>query len=174
MSAAPEIIEQRPPAATGARDLFTTLEAAVAARAPGLAKWLPLASRLARFLAVGLGGLAVDSGVFSFIYASGREAWLARAVSLFVATIVTWRLNRAFTFEPSGRAPLVELTRYFGVALLAQGFNYGVFLALFHALGQTRPLACLFASAVLATVFSFTGQSLFAFARPGARSGRAA
>jgi putative flippase GtrA len=125
----------------------------------------PLVWRIMRFLAVGLVGLTVDAGLFSIVYAHGGAAPIARAASLICATVVTWALNRAVTFAPSGREPLHEALRYGLVALLAQGFNYVSFLTLLHVTGATHPLRTLVATAVVTAGFSFTGQSLFAFRR---------
>ncbi len=143
-----------------------TLEERIAVLFPFLRPYMPALSRLARFLCVGVVGLAVDAGIFAVLFGHGAGAPAARAASLFVATFVTWLLNRLLTFGASGHAPLIELARYAGVAVVAQGFNYAVFLALHYATGEAHPFACLFAAAVLTTVFSFTGQSAFAFARP--------
>ena len=125
----------------------------------------PLVWRIARFLCVGLVGLSVDSGLFWGLYQSGVDVKLARALSLCVATLVTWALNRFFTFAPSGRAPLQELLRYCAVALGAQGFNYGLFLGLLWVAPEAHPLICLAISAVATAALSFTGQSLVAFRR---------
>ncbi len=125
----------------------------------------PLVGRIARFLCVGLIGLCVDSGLFWTLYQASVSVEIARAISLGVATLVTWALNRLFTFGPSGRAPLLELIRYIAVALGAQGFNYGIFLAFLRFDADAHPLVCLFISAVAAAALSFTGQNLIAFRR---------
>jgi putative flippase GtrA len=121
--------------------------------------------RILRFLAVGCVGLLVDSSLFSALYHGGLRAPFARAASIGGATLVAWYLNRRVTFEPSGRAPLAEMARYAGVATVAQGFNYAVFIALLRLTNEAAPLACLFASSGMAAGLSFTGQALFAFAR---------
>ena len=141
----------------------------------GVAPWLlrleralpfpPLVWRIARFLTVGLVGLAADSGLFWSLYQAGVSLEVARALSLAVATLVTWGLNRLFTFAPSGRPPLHELARYVAVALVAQGFNYGLFLILVRLDAGAHPLLCLVVSAAATAALSFTGQSLIAFAR---------
>jgi putative flippase GtrA len=120
--------------------------------------------RGARFLGVGCAGLATDSALFMLLHGQGQPKAVARAVSLAVATLVTWSLNRAFTFEASGRTAGRELGRYGLVALGAQGFNYLLFLSLCAALPRTAPIALLLISAVCATAFSYTGQRLFTFA----------
>jgi putative flippase GtrA len=125
----------------------------------------PLALRVARFLAVGLVGLAVDAGLFALLYRQAVAAAVARALSLACATGVTWALNRSLTFAPSGRNAVGEALRYAGVALVAQGFNYASFLLLLHWTGASHPLRTLVATAAMTAAFSFTGQSLFAFRR---------
>ena len=123
----------------------------------------PLAWRVIRFLMVGLAGLAVDAGLFHWLYGSNVIAPVARAISLVIATLVTWSLNRTFTFDPSGHRPIHEALRYAGVALVAQGFNYLMFLILLHVTGAAHPLRMLVVTAVMTAALSFTGQSLFAF-----------
>ena len=56
-----------------------------------------------RFLGVGGFGLITDLGTFSIVLALGLHPLAARVVSLAIATFVTWRLNRALTFDQSGR-----------------------------------------------------------------------
>jgi putative flippase GtrA len=125
----------------------------------------PLVWRIARFLTVGLVGLGVDSGLFWSLYQTGVALEIARALSLVCATLVTWGLNRLFTFAPSGRSALQELSRYVAVALVAQGFYFGMFLILVRLDAGGHPLICLVFSAVATAALSFTGQSLIAFRR---------
>jgi putative flippase GtrA len=127
-------------------------------------------SRGARFLAVGLGGLATDSLVFLLLHGQGAGKPVARAVSLICATLVTWTLNRLFTFQSSGRSRRAELGRYGLVALGAQGFNYVLFLSLCAMAPHVPPIVFLFVSAVSATGFSYTGQRLFTFNAAPARA----
>lgn len=122
------------------------------------------ARRAARYLAVGLGGLAVDSAVFLALSHEGAGKPMARAASLICATLVTWSLNRAVTFEASGRARGQELARYGLVALGAQGFNYGLFLTLCGLAPGIPPLAFIVVCAPCAAALSYAGQRLFTFA----------
>jgi putative flippase GtrA len=118
---------------------------------------------LPRFLAVGCVGLTLDAAVFSVFSAAGSPDALARTVSLAAATLLTWRLNRRFTFGSSGRAAHAEATRYVCVALGAQGFNLALFLALRSLAPALPPLLALLTSAVFAAGASFAGQSLLTF-----------
>jgi hypothetical protein len=56
-----------------------------------------------RFLGVGGLGMITDLAVFTLIIAQTPQPLLARLASLAIATLVTWRLNRALTFDHSGR-----------------------------------------------------------------------
>lgn len=89
-----------------------------------LAERLP---RSLRFLGIGGIGLATDLGGFTVIVALGAHALIARLGSLAIATLVTWRLNRALTFDPSGRREHEEAVRYAIVTAIAQGTSYAIF-----------------------------------------------
>ena len=146
--------------------------------------------RVGPFLCVGLVGFAVDAAIFSGLHGAGLSRPVARALSLALATAVTFGLNRSFTFAPGerraagegslyehpprhrttgrqwpgrardGRSCSGDLLRYGIVTLLAQGFSYGLFLVLATRLPN---LVALFAAAAAATMFSFAGQRLFTF-----------
>ena len=122
--------------------------------------------RALRFLAVGCGGLAADSGLFLFLHGQELDKPSARAISLLIATAITWHCNRRFTFDRSGQRRHVEFGRYGLVALVAQGFNYGLFLALGALAPTVHPLALIVAAAVAAAGLSYAGQRLFTFAAP--------
>jgi putative flippase GtrA len=125
-----------------------------------LAEVLP---RPVRFLGVGGLGLVTDLAIFTLIIAHGTHPLLARLVSLAAATIVTWRLNRALTFDRSGRRAADEAMRYATVAAAAQGASYTAFAVLVvTVLGAIPQLAVLIGAAVGGLV-SYSGQALFAF-----------
>lgn len=135
---------------------------AVAGRAKAAAGRL-LGLSLPRFLAVGCIGLTTDVTMFSLASAGGVSDALARSASLAIATLVTWRLNRRFTFAASGRRAPAEVARYVAVALGAQGFNLALFLAIRSFAPALPALLALGASGAMAAVASFAGQSLITF-----------
>jgi putative flippase GtrA len=141
-----------------------------AAYSPCAAALAPLGAAFVRFLTVGTAGLAVDAGLFALFAHNGVAEAGARALSLAAATLLTWQLNRRFTFTASGRHGGDELTRYATVALSAQALNYATFLMLRHAVPVLPAMAALLCGAALAAVFSFTGQRLFTFAPATARA----
>jgi putative flippase GtrA len=119
---------------------------------------------LLRFLAVGVGGLLIDISILTLLEQVGlHKAW-ARAVSIGVATLFTWTLNRYFTFGESGRDKHQELGRYALVAALAQSINYLSFLGISDLVPRMPHALAAFLGAVLATGFSYTGQRFFTFA----------
>jgi putative flippase GtrA len=123
-----------------------------------------------RFLGVGACGLVTDLGVFTAVSIQFNAPLIVRLVSLAAATLVTWRLNRALTFDRSGRRQSEEAMRYAVVTAVAQGISYAVFAALVLSVLHWLPQAALVAGAAVAALFSYFGHRLFAFAprRPGA------
>jgi putative flippase GtrA len=122
-----------------------------------------LSFSLVRFLCVGATGLAADASLFSLLVLEGANEPLARALALGAATLLTWRLNRRFTFGDSARRSLWEGGWYSGVALGAQGLNYLVFLTLREHVPELHALGALLAGAVFAAFFSYTGQRFLTF-----------
>ena len=116
-----------------------------------------------RFLTVGGLGLVTDLGTFSIVFALGPHPLLARVVSLAAATLVTWRLNRALTFDHSGRRSTDEATRYALVTLVAQGTSYSIFAALILTKLAAVPQMARLIGAAIAAFISYNGHRLFAF-----------
>lgn len=119
---------------------------------------------LARFLVIGSVGLLTDVGVFTIIAAFGVRALIARLGSLAIATLVTWRLNRALTFGPSGRRQHEEAVRYAVVTAIAQGTSYTVFAALVLTVLATLPLVAIVIGAAIGALLSYKGHRLLSFA----------
>jgi putative flippase GtrA len=117
-----------------------------------------------RFLGVGGMGLTADLVVFTLIPLHAHHPLEVRLVSLAAATCITWRLNRAITFNRSGRRQREEVLRYIMVTVVAQGTSYAVFAALvLSVLGGQQQVAAIIGAAIGAFA-SYTGQRLFAFA----------
>jgi putative flippase GtrA len=129
-----------------------------------LPRLLARAPRPLRFLFVGSLGLLVDLSIFTLISWCGVHPLVARLGSLAVATVATWRLNRAFTFDRSGRSQGEEAMRYVVVVVLAQTTSYAVFAALVLSVASRLPQAAVIAGAAVGALMSYTGHRLFAFA----------
>jgi putative flippase GtrA len=119
-----------------------------------------------RFLGVGGLGLITDLAVFTLIIGHGLNPFGARLISLAAATLVTWRLNRALTFDRSGRHTADEAIRYAAVAAAAQAVSYGVFAVLVIALPTTTLQLAVIIGAAAGAIVSYSGQALFAFRPP--------
>jgi putative flippase GtrA len=124
-----------------------------------------------RFLGVGGIGLLTDLIVFTLILTSGMHPLLARAFSLAVATIVTWRLNRAHTFDRTDRRQGDEALRYAIVTATAQGTSYAVFSVLVLTVLAWLPQAALIAGAAAGALISYNGHRLVSFAPRRASGG---
>jgi len=122
-----------------------------------------------RFLGVGAIGLTVDLCVFTLLIGFEPRPLLMRLASLTAATFVTWRLNRALTFDKSGRHQHDEALRYAAVTAVSQGTSYAVFAALVLTAFAAFPQAAVLIGAVAGAVVGYNGHRLFAFAPRDAR-----
>ena len=126
---------------------------------------LALPKGLVAFLSVGVLGLTTDLAILQFAEMMNVPLWASRAVSLPLATLVTWSLNRRHTFGSSGLKAHQEAIRYFAVAAVAQSVNYIVSLAAQGAAPHLPHIVDGFIGSVAATLFSYSGQRFFTFAR---------
>ena len=123
-----------------------------------------LVQRLLRFGAVGLAAALVDLGGMQALIVLGLPALAARAVSLPLAMLVAWQLNRRFTFAASRRAAAVEGARYMLVAAAAALTNYLVFAAAMSAIPIMWHVLAAIVSTSVSMWVSFLGFQRFAFA----------
>jgi putative flippase GtrA len=127
-----------------------------------------------RFLAVGSAGLAADIALFTVAFQAGLHPLLAQLIALALATVLTWRLNRAFTFDASGLPQGEEAARYGMVTAAAQAASYGVLAALVTTIFAWLPQAAIVAGAAIGALVSYNGHRMFAFAprKPAAYASR--
>jgi putative flippase GtrA len=117
-----------------------------------------------RFLMVGGAGLAANIVLFTLILMQEIPPLLAGFLALAAATVLTWRLNRAFTFNRSGRAQREEALRYAAVTAAAQSTSYAVFAVLASTALIALPQAAIVLGAAIGALVSYNGHRLFAFA----------
>ena len=122
-----------------------------------------------RFLGVGAIGLGTDILIFTILIGYAPRPLLMRLFSLAVATLVTWRLNRALTFDRSGRHQGDEGMRYAMVTAVSQGTSYAVFAAFVLTVFDWLPQAAVLVGAVAGAAVGYNGHRLFAFAPQAAR-----
>ena len=144
---------------------YTTSSAGLPLETDRLRHWAEMFPRVLRFLGVGSAGLVTDLGVLTIAMALGFHPLVARIFSLAVATLVTWRLNRALTFDRSGRHQSEESARYALVTLVAQGTSYTIFAALVLSVLGKLPQAAAIVGAAAAATISYNGHPLFVFAK---------
>ena len=84
--------------------------------------------------------------------------------ALSAATVLTWRLNRIFTFERTGRGQRDEAVRYAAVTVAAQSTSYIVFAILASTVFAGVPQVAILVGAGVGAVVSYNGHRLFAFA----------
>jgi putative flippase GtrA len=116
-----------------------------------------------RFLTVGGLGLLTDLCIFTIAAGQGLDPLLARLASLACATCLTWRLNRALTFDRSGRNQGEEAWRYAAVTATAQGISYAIFASLVLTVLSWLPQAALVIGAAGGALVSYNGHRLFSF-----------
>jgi len=117
-----------------------------------------------RFLMVGGVGLAANVILFTIVLIHGVHPLLAGLVAIAAATVLTWRLNRAFTFDSTGRAQREEAIRYAAVTAAAQSTSYAVFAVLASTALIALPQAAVIVGAAVGALVSYNGHRLFAFA----------
>jgi putative flippase GtrA len=127
------------------------------------------ARQFIRFAVVGATGFAVDAIVLSiFHYAVGLDPFTARLISMSVATLTTWRLNRILTFGASHRSQAHEGLRYATVAALSAAINYVVYAAVLLIWPHVPPIGALVVGAGAGMGFSYIGYSRVVFGAPRA------
>jgi len=121
-------------------------------------------AKLRRFLAVGFLATIVDIGGMVLLIDFGLDALLARAISLPLAMLAAYHMNRAYTFGASGRSRAEEMLRYCCVTAVAALTNYGVFAGLLAAFDGIWPAIAAAVGLAISMWVSFFGYQFFAFA----------
>lgn len=122
-----------------------------------------------RFLVVGTVGFAIDGGLVWLLVSGAMNPFITRCFSFPSAVIVTWWLNRVWTFPSSpGAARRGQITAYFAVQLMGATANLAAY-ALLLLLIETTALNALIAFAVGSIVglfVNYEGSRRFVFAPP--------
>ena len=120
--------------------------------------------RILLFAVVGGAGFLVDAGVLALLlHVSPLGPFSARIVAIAAAMLVTFWLNRTFTFGRSDRSLAVEGTRYGGVGISAALLNYAVYAVILLVFPAVWPVLAVAVASVVAMVWSFLGYSRFVF-----------
>ncbi|WEK49756.1 MAG: GtrA family protein [Candidatus Kaistia colombiensis] len=119
---------------------------------------------LAVFGVAGLTAFAIDAAILSLLVALGADPYLARLVAIGCAMVAGWLINRTWTFRAPGPPRLREFLRYASVASLSASINYVVYALVLMLWANATPFRALVAGSAVATVLSYLGYRLFAFA----------
>lgn len=122
--------------------------------------------RFMSFGAVGAVGFATDAAALTLlIRLFSFDAFLARVLSIACALMVTWLLNRQWTFPPSRRGAALEGARYGTVGLGSSLVNYLVYSAILLLFPAVPALGAMVCASAAATLISFLGYSRLVFDR---------
>jgi putative flippase GtrA len=119
------------------------------------------------FVLAGTLAFATDAGLLRLITATTAiSPFAARPVTIFLAMLVSWGLNRSITF-PTARPPSwKEFAGFAAASFGGQVVNYGVFAAILTWQPLTdQTLAIVFASGV-AMFATYAGLRFGVFAKP--------
>ena len=122
--------------------------------------------QILRFGGVGSVGFIFDGGLLWLLLTIGINPYLARLISFPIAVLITWWLNRIWTFESAARArPFSQLNRYILIQMLGALANYSVY-ALYLSLTNTSSGHALLGFALgstLGMVVNFLGMRCLVF-----------
>jgi putative flippase GtrA len=122
--------------------------------------------RLISFAVVGGTGFIVDAGVLTTLLEFRlTDKFSARVAAIGLALLVTWTLNRRFTFEASDRHVAVEGMRYGTVGIVGNLINFGVYSSILILFPHVEPLIALILGSATGTIFAYTGYSKLVFRR---------
>lgn len=119
------------------------------------------------FIVAGSTAFVTDVGVFQVLHATlSVNPLIARLLSISVAMVVSWLINRRLTFDVPGPPRLAEFLRFAAIAWMSSAVNYAVFAAaLLLRPDVWPPLAIAIATGVAMGV-SYLGMRLAVFGKP--------
>ncbi len=123
--------------------------------------------RLLTFGIAGTSGFITDAGLLHLMITyTGIGPYIARVLSIAAAMLVTWQINRTFTFGKSGRSVTDEGVRYGFIGLLGALLNYIIYATLIFTMPVLQPVVAVIAASLGAMLFSYFGYSRFVFREP--------
>lgn len=125
-----------------------------------------LLTQILRFGAVGAVGFVIDGGLLWLFLSLDMSAYLARALSFPAAVVVTWMLNRNWTFAATNHASKKgQFRRYLGVQIAGNVTNYAVYSLVISLFGtqSTTVFVAFVLGSFIGSCLNFTGARLLAF-----------
>jgi len=122
------------------------------------------ARQLIRFALVGVAGLLVDVAVL-YLLAPLCGWYAGRVLSFIAAATCTWLLNRTFTFEPTGHAPVWREYLHYLVSMLGgAAVNYLTYVLTLHWLDiAAAPAVGVALGSLAGMTVNFTAARYFVF-----------
>ena len=119
------------------------------------------------FVGAGLAALATDATILSLLTDGlGQSPFLARLVSISIAMVVSWQINRRITFDMKTPATFAEFGRFAAVSWTAQAVNYTVFAIALLLMPGLWPVWALIGASLLAMFVSYAGFRFGVFRKP--------
>ena len=121
-----------------------------------------------RFCGTGALGFMVDAGILLMMTKINHLPPIpSRGISFSVAVVVTWALNRSWTFRVSLRPSCGEFLSYLTTQALGLGSNFGIFsfLIIFPLPLVGRPIAALALASLCALGINYAGMRAVVFSR---------
>ena len=127
--------------------------------------WRILLGQLARFGMVGGSAAALDFAILMTVIHFGGSRYFSRFISIAVAMVYTWTLNRRLTFATVAPPSWREFAHYAAVTLTGVSINLAIYSAVLW-LGAPVPLAFV-AGTGTAAVFNFLRYRILLGNAPG-------
>ncbi len=123
---------------------------------------MPEVSRLRHyggFILAGSSAFLTDVAVFQGLHALlSLNPLIARLISIAVAMVVSWLINRRLTFNVPGPPRLAEFLRFAPVVSLSNALNYVIFSGILIAVPETWPPLAIAVATGIAMVASYLGM----------------
>ena len=110
------------------------------------------------FVLAGVLALFVDMGVLRLLTdGAGLSPLVGRPLSIAIAMVVSWWVNRTVTFAVTSRAHPAEFLKFAAVSWIAQAVNYVIFSLSLVMRPTTLQEAALVAASIVSMLVSYTG-----------------
>ena len=92
---------------------------------------------------------------------------LARPISILIAMVVSWWINRTITFSVGRPPSFAEFAQFAAVVWVAQAVNYALFATILLALPETIPAVAVAAATSVSMCISYMGYRFGVFRTSG-------
>jgi putative flippase GtrA len=133
-----------------------------------MAKGVSKVRHFGGFVIAGLAAMATDAGMLELLTSGfGLNPYVARPVSIFLAMIVSWGINRWIAFAVEAPPSLAEFGKFALASAASILVNYLVFAAILWTFPWFRPSLAILPASMVSMFVSYAGFRFGAF-RPSA------